>query len=260
MNNGIKNEEKIVISYDGKKVKALSMFQKQVIKRLFGNVNDNDVVYSGLCHRISKGDVYLQINNEIKYLSIKSGNTDSMHFESIVSFILFFRKLGVSEKTQKILLLFHYGDGTLDGTGSRRMLFEELYIKYKYLIEFASKELNSKEIVSKCLDRFVIKGTENSKVPVDYFYYGDDNYGVLCSSQDLKRFVLSRNYDHYKTLHVGPMSFQPYLRDVNGISRHQYKRNIVQVKWHYFLTDLQKTLQFNNKQNKYYKYKKYDNY
>ena len=68
-----------------------------------------DVVYSGLCHRISKGDVYLQINNEIKYLSIKSGNTDSMHFESIVSFILFFRKLGVSEKTQKILLLFHYG-------------------------------------------------------------------------------------------------------------------------------------------------------
>ena len=107
-----------------------------------------DVVYSGLCHRISKGDVYLQINSEIKYLSIKSGNTDSMHFESIVSFIWFFRKLGVSEKTQKILLLFHYGDGTLDGTGSRRMLFEELYIKYKYLIEFASKELNSKEIVS----------------------------------------------------------------------------------------------------------------
>lgn len=242
MNRGIKNEINIVNSYNGKKFMELSSFQKSVINTLFENVDEKSIIKASLCDRIAKPDIYINVDGKIKYISIKSGVTDSIHFEDVKKFILFFRSLGVSEKTQKILLFYHYGDGTLNGTGTRRMLYDELYIKYKNLITFATNELSKPEIVYACLERFVSNGTGSRNYQVDYFYYGDEHYGVLCSKKDLYDFVLSRNYDHYRTMHVGPLTFQPYLRDVNNISVNKYKREMVQVKWHYFLTDLQKAL------------------
>jgi hypothetical protein len=149
----------------------------------------------------------------------------------------------VSIKTQKILLLYHYGDGTLDGSGEKRMLHNEIAYKYKDYIDYATEELKKPEIVLACLSRFVFIGTNSSRKSVDFIYFGDENYGVICSKNDLTNFVLSRNYSHLKTMHIGPMTIQPYLRDINNVSKHKYKRNFVQVKWRYYLLIYKKQIQ-----------------
>ena len=252
MNQGQRNEFNIANSYHDKTFSNLNDFQKGIIRSMYPNIDEASCIQCFVStNKIGKPDIYFVVNGEYKFWSIKSGITDSVHFESIKSFILFLRSLGVSVKTQKILLLFHYGDGTLDGTGNQRMLYDELVLKNRDNINYANKELAKYEIVEAALNRFVFCGTENNANEVDYIYYGDEKYGVLCSRDELTNFVLSKNYSHYKTMHIGPMSIQPYLRDPNRVSRHPYKRDIVQIKWHYLLTDLE----IATTKSQYYKWK-----
>ena len=180
------------------------------------------------------------MSNVRKYISVKSGRSDSMHFESIKDFIIFLRKFGISIQTQKTILFFHYGDGTLDGTGNKRIGVEELISNYYHHIKLANYELNNKNILLDCLDRFVFKGNEYRKVFADYIYFGNKTSGVICSKEEIIKFVLSRKYDHIRTLHIGPMTIQPYLRDIKRISKNLYKRNMIQVKWSYLLSDMQR--------------------
>lgn len=71
-------------------------------------------------------------------------------------------------------------------------------------------------------------------------YFGNKISGVICSKEEIIKFVLSRKYDHIRTLHIGPMTIQPYLRDIKRISKNLYKRNMIQVKWSYLLSDMQR--------------------
>lgn len=242
MNNGLIIEKNFKSAFNGKSFDELNDFQKKFILELFPNINDNDyIICSKYIKEFGKPDITISLNNEKKYISIKSGSSDGMHIEDIKTFILFLRSLGVSVQTQKILLLYHYGDGTLDGTGEKRMLHNEIAYKYKEHIEFANKELSNSKIVLACLNRFVLQGTNEYMQTIDYIYYGDENYGVFCSKNELANYIISRDYSHLKTLHIGPMTIQPYLRDVNNESHNKYKRHKVQIKWHYLLTDIEKT-------------------
>lgn len=240
MNKGLINEQKILASYNKKKFKQLNDFQKDIIRTIFPNISDEDVIFSDICNRYSKPDIYIEVNNIRKYISIKSGRSDSMHFESLKSFILFLRGLGVSKLTQKIIILFHYGDGSLDGTGKERLSFEKILERYAKYISYANEEIGSKLIVNEALNRFVFNGVESKTISTDYIYFGDDKYGVLASKEEIVNFVLGKKYRHLKTLHIGPLTIQPFLRDVNHKSKNIYKRHIIQVKWHYFLSDLQR--------------------
>ena len=261
MNSGLTIERRIAKSYNEKYFKELNPFQKEILLKMYPQIQEKDLIKcKGYYFSKAKPDIQFIVNDEIKYVSIKSGRSDGMHIEEIKTFILFLRSLGVSIKTQKILLLYHYGDGTLNGTGKTRMLHNEIAFKYKELIEYATEELKTPEIIIPCLNRFMFTGTNLKRKSVDFIYFGDETYGILCSKNDLTNFVISRNYSHLKTMHIGPMTIQPYLRDVNRVSEHEYKRDMVQIKWHYLLTDLQKanTMKYlickNLIQNPYYDY------
>lgn len=246
-NIGISNEYSIVKSYNDKKVKELNSFQKEFIKELFSDLNDEDVIKASKFTKTAKPDIYITCGKQIKFISIKSGKTDSVHFEKIKDFILFLRKHGVSKETQKTILLFHYGDGTLDGSGKIRKPFNELIIDLKERIEKANLELNSALIIEQTFLRACIKGNEYRSNSVDYFYYGDENYGVYISKEKLLSFILrKRNYSYYSP-HIGPMTIQPYLRDINYKSKNTFKRDYVQIKWHYFLADIERAKIYKNK-------------
>ena len=54
------------------------------------------------------------------------------------------RQFGISIETQKTLLLYQYGDGTMDGTGTKRMNYHEVFDWLHTHIEKANEELNGK--------------------------------------------------------------------------------------------------------------------
>ena len=139
----------------------------------------------------------------------------------------------------KLLKQFYYFDGTLNGTGETRLLFEDLFPLLNKRIQLANIELNQKEIVEELIDRFIFNGIESKILSVDYILHGNQNYGVLCSKEKIKKFILNKNYNHVRTLHVGPLTIQPFLRDIHDVSKNKYKREYVQIKWHYMASDLE---------------------
>ena len=239
MQKGRNVEEAIIKSYDNKIFKQLNEFQKEIIKELFGDVTNYDVIEAGSLSEMYKPDIYLKIEDKIKYISIKSGRSDSIHFEGIKSFILFLRSKGISLRTQKIILLFHYGDGTIDGTGEKRYEFNKIIEKMGDLLDEANEELDNKELITDLMYRFVFRGFRDDEPCVDMLYFGDENYGEYATRDNIIKYVVNKRYIHIKTLHVGPMTVQPYLRDVLRKSKHPEKREQIQVKWHYLLTDIQ---------------------
>ena len=94
-----------------------------------------------------KPDLILTLNGEIKFISVKSGRSVSAHEESLTSIIPFLRSLGVNDHILKTIVYFHYGDGTLDGTGLSRFTSNDLRrVMNSYFLE-ASHYLSKKEIV-----------------------------------------------------------------------------------------------------------------
>ena len=79
-----------------------------------------------------------------KYVSLKSGRAESIHQEYIKNFILFLRSLGISKRTQQTILLYQYGDGTMDGSGKRRMKYHEMRTWLDERIKEAKNKLNDR--------------------------------------------------------------------------------------------------------------------
>ena len=237
-----KQEFALVKKLNNKRICDLEKSLKDLLQKSFPKVSEQETIQSDICNRYSKPDIYIKVGKEIRYISLKSGRSDSMHFENIKTFILFLRELGVSKETQRTILYFHYGDSTLDGTGIKRYSFEELFPLISKRLKTANLELMQKGIIEAALKRFVFVGTEDRKIQVDEIWYGDNNYYLSITKRELTDFVLSKTFKHINTLHIGPMTIQPYLRDVNRKSRNQFKRQTIQVKWHYLLTDIEKII------------------
>ena len=99
MNRGIKIEFELVNVFNNKKYGDLNEFHQSIVKRIFPNIIDSDLISSGICNMYSKTDIYIEFSNVRKYISVKRCRSDSMHFESIKDFIIFLRKFGISIKT-----------------------------------------------------------------------------------------------------------------------------------------------------------------
>ena len=240
-------EYRFLASVKGKTFSELNPPMKRLIEKLFGEGERIEPFSCDLCNRFSKPDIYLAFGKRMKYISLKFGRSDSIHFETIKSLVLFLRGLGVSSETQKTILLFHYGDGTLDGSGTRRFLFEECFSLIKDRIKKANEELNKKSIIRECLRRFLFRGTEARRIEVDALVFGSADYFVFATKEEIEKHVLSKRYGHIRTLHIGPMTLRPYIRDAKRQSKYPEKRTRAQIKWHYLLSDIEQIMRSNGR-------------
>lgn len=107
-NNGHANEQEIIRALNGKKIKDLPGHFSSWLYELF--ICSDTILEVKKLNNEQKADISIRCANSIKYISIKSGGSNSFHSESITTFIPFLRSIGVSEKTLKTIVLFHYGD------------------------------------------------------------------------------------------------------------------------------------------------------
>lgn len=227
---------------DGKRFDALTPALQNYVGSLFPRVRQDDVVACELCDKYEKPDVRIVVGDEARFVSLKSGRSKSIHYEPVENFILFLRELGVSVKTQKVLLLFHYGDGTLTGKGETRMETSEVMERYASPIRAAIQEINQPKILRACLKRFVFTGTEKRQHAADTISFGDITTFLSVSKDEVFDFVMRQNYGHIRAVHIGPMLISPWLRNVKHIEESEWKRGIIHVTWPYLLTDIQRMI------------------
>lgn len=240
INSGILKEDEFVYFLDGKKAKELSPNLRSMMERLFGIVDPEKKVSCKKTQNYIKPDIIIKHNKVESAVSIKHGRSQVLHEEQIKPFILFLRANGISSRTQQTILLFQYGDGTNDGTGKKRYCSDDVRAMMKERIKEANEELNAnREFVEKFVDRIMFDGVDPEARCADALYYGDVNHGIVVTRHQVHKHLNKKNWDHFTSLHVGPISLTPAARYVDRPIVNEKKRHIIECYWTKFAADME---------------------
>lgn len=91
----------MLLFLNNKQVKKLNSLLHKVVKDIFYDVKDEDIIKSWRNHKKQKTNIFLKINGKMKGLSIKMGSRNSVHVEHIREFCEFLSDIGASRKLIK---------------------------------------------------------------------------------------------------------------------------------------------------------------
>ena len=238
-NLGNLKELEVIQSIDNKKIIELSNNMRNLITALYGVLDDNEIVH---CYKIEdyiKPDFVITYKNQKRYVSMKSGRAETIHQEHVKSFILFLRSLGISTRTQQTILLYQYGDGTLDGTGKNRIDYNKLRLMLDERIKEANEELNrNRDFVSKVITRCLFVGTLENAIPIDCIYFGDYHFGIVATRKQIEKHINRKNWQWMSNLHIGPIQLRPHARYIGKEIKNPESRNKLECYWANLSSDI----------------------
>ena len=238
-NQGLLKEDEMVMHLHNKKVGELSNNITYMMKELYGALDENEVIQ---CHKTEdsvKPDFIIQYKGIIKNVSMKSGRSEIVHQEIIKNFVLYLRSLGVSSKTQRTILLYQFGDGTMDGSADKRMSYEKLRLLMKDRIDEANLELNAhNDFIWKVVERCVFIGTLKNAPEADALYHGDYEFGRVVTRKQVQKHIMRKNWNFYNNLHIGPLQIRPSARYIGKEIASEKRRHRVELYWPHLREDI----------------------
>lgn len=237
---GLKNEHNIANYLCGKRIFELNDHWRNIIFRMFDELDGDDIIYCEKILRNLKEDLMVVTHGQKRTISIKCGNIVTVHCEKIRSFCDYLIHLGFTEEQVRILFLYHYGDGTIDGTGTERVGADVLRRKYHDEIKAFNNLTHQKNILRPMLDRILSYGTINQKGHVDYLYYGTLNNGKIYNMKQFMEYLISRNYDKNESIHFGPFIYCPQNRNLKDPTKDPIDRHYTSLKWFGHEIDLER--------------------
>ena len=240
MNNGLKLEYDFVYSINNKKYRELNNNLKSFIKELYNDITEESILKCEKIKAKDKSDIKIIFEDKIKNISLKSGNSVSVHVESVLSFITFLNDISINKNIINYLLLYHYGDDTIDGSGNNRLSGDEVKLRYKREISIFNKYVNYKNILIKVINRVLFEGVNKNNI-VDYIYYGNIEYGIWSSRFDLLNYFVNNKSMNLITPHFSSFTYQNWCRNVVYNKKMESHRYYVQIKWFSIVNDIEKS-------------------
>ncbi len=235
--NGYDNEYEFVEYLNGKTVKSLNPLFRELIDELFSTPDEKTTIFTRIDKDRKKFDIVIKINNTVKRISIKKGVKNSVHIEGISTFIHFLIQNHVPKEVIIDYLKYHYADGTTNGTGKIRLSAEEYKQTHQEDIDLINQAINKPILLSKAIDRFVIKG-RNSIDKIDALIYGVVEDFIWIKSSDIKKIIMSKINDYSTAVHFSVLTCQPLDRCLNYNQKLDDKRFCVQIKWYNIADDI----------------------
>ena len=245
MNDGFVNEEQLRNYINNNDWKTYYTSIKELLKFTFGNKLNIELTFTA--EKIGgkvKPDMAITHNGTKKYISIKKGSGNSVHQEKISVFFPLIESL-FDSNTLNNLKLFHYGDGTLDDSGTIRYSASECQIFYSSEIASLNNKFNEWDKLKIFLDRFLFVGNISSTLIVDVIYHGNINSGIWASRDELYKYF-ENNLFSSSALHFGSLTYQVWGRNNDFRAVHPDRRYVMQVKWGEILNDLNKIKESRN--------------
>ena len=185
-----------------------------------------------------KPDIIVTANGISKYISIKSGNNNSVHQEHFYSFLFFLSELQIKKELITELRLFQFNDGTLNGTGQNRRTAIEFLEKNQEKIQEINNFLNNSQTIEIIIDRLLFKGEYPNVSKADYIYYGNIQNGLWASRNEIIYYLLNeKNYS--SSIHVSKLYYQSLHRNLKYDKFYEYRRHYIQFKWYSIKQDLE---------------------
>ena len=237
---GIENEENFVRCIDNKKYDELNKHLQYFLHYLFPVINAETKFHCFQTRNFAKPDICISLESEMRFVSLKYGECETVHNENIITFKQFLKDNGISDEAIEAYLLYHYGDGTTDGTGTRRMGSVEARFHYQDKIKKLNEEFNkSKDFVKKFAERVMFQGVNPQANGADYIYHGDTDYGVFMSKYQLMKQLDKKNYDYMTScVHIGPFVVRPHARYSNKEIRNVEHRHTVVINYPKIIQDI----------------------
>lgn len=235
-NDGVKNEKQIVEAFDKKRIDRLSDYAKSFIKQLFPNASDSEEIHAEkVGGQGFKPDVCIEVAGEKRNISVKKGGGNSVHQEKTEYFINYCKQnLGMTDEEAESLLMFLYGDGTIDGDSEieERLKDKALVETFKEQIKIVQNFLNKNK--RSLLERFLIYGRKGKQknIKADYLYHGDVQNGKWCPLDvETLDYLVGLPNSQEAPLSIGPLTIQVWNRNLEGNPRMESRRHSIQVKW-----------------------------
>ena len=235
--SGFKNEDEIIEYLNSKNIKELNNNMKGFIFFIFGNIDEESIIKAESGKSGQKPDMIITINNVIKRISIKKGTGNSVHQEKVEIFAEFLTSINIPSEIIDKLLRYHWGDGTNNGTGSKRISSTEYKKKFQNDIDIINEEFNKEKNIKEFISRFIMQGKSAEYDVVDVLYYGNVNEGHWASKDEIIEYVVN-NIFSLDSIHFGPLTYQIWNRCLNFNPNTENRRKVMQVKWGSILKDL----------------------
>lgn len=240
-NEGLLKEEEVIYELNGKKPDELSNNMTVLMKSLFGVLKHDEIIK---CYKVDdsfKTDFVIEFDKRRRNVSMKSGKATIVHNEILTNFISFLSKNRISQRTLDTICLFHYGDGTIDGSGKgKRDSYENIIAGLNDRIKEANKELNADlDFIYKIVDRCVFKGSLDDNLEADCVYFGDKDYGIVATKRQFVRQIQKRGFDYFDHLHIGPLLLRPDARYVDKEIADERKRQRIVAYWPHLREDIE---------------------
>jgi len=227
---GEQNEWDFIIYFNNKKIKDLDPRAKDFIKDIYGNLDPESIIKAWSNHCTEKVDIFIKIDGIKNGLSIKKGYKAAVHTEGVTPFTNFLKTCGVSKVGIWNLLDYHYADGTLNGKGEERLSISEYKDRYPSKIKRLNEELNKEEVIKKVVERVIINGTKGD--PIDVLVYGIPGDFVWIKKEDIVDVILSHKDEDASSAHFGPLTYQPFKRNLERNPNEEINRFHSQIKWY----------------------------
>lgn len=233
--DGFRNEIDIEKSLDFKLYEQLNPNLQYFLQDVFkGYSLTGKRIHAIRCRINVKPDFYLSVDGVPSgvYVSVKKGSGNSVHQESLYSFVEFIEDLGASGDVINALKLFHYGDGTINNTGNERLKANEFAKNNPEVVKNLNKFFSQEDIEKKCIERFLFTGKIEDAPIAQYIYHGTAYSGVWASREEILKYVLSSDTKKDSlVVNIGPLSYQVWNRNLNFNKLSEYKREQMQIKW-----------------------------
>ena len=235
-NYGFQNEYDFVEYFNNKYLYELNDNSQTFLKELFGDVIDNnEKIKSWKNKMMQKTDIFIKYKNYIKNISLKCGNSNSMHGESIEDFKRYLEKLKIPYNTIEKYVSYHYGyardgDGSIDF--SKSLSSEEYKKIYQEEIDIFNNSINKTRIIVDMIDRFIVRG-RNSDYDIDAFVCGKVDEYVWIMKYDLYDLILSKRCLDYTSPHIACLTIGPKKRNLNRDSKNAKDRYVVCIRWNF---------------------------
>lgn len=229
---GYQNEFDFVLALNNKTKKELNNQLQELVYFLFGKIPDDAVIKSWRNKEPQKEDIFIKVNGMMKGISIKMGSRNSVHVESIKSFVKFLKEMKISKKNIDTFLNYQYAVDE----DNKKIDIEEYKKKHQKEIDKFNEAINTEEILENAIDRFVLKGN-NSDYWIAAIVHGTPDDFVWMSKNNIIN-VLKKNRNEYSTaIHFSNLVVQPLSRTLNDNPKYSRARNYVQIKWYSLYDD-----------------------
>lgn len=230
-NFGFLNEVAFAKALNNKMYNKLSKDFQEMLKAIYFNVNvnENDIVQCWKSRYKEKADIKIKINGIVKGISIKCGNSNSVHLEELNSFIKFLTSLGVTDKTIKNFK--SYIIGKINDTIVDNKTYKQFYEKNLLLI---NRELNDFYVKTNIIIRSLFKGAEINRYNADAIIQGTPDSFIWATKSEILKYLMYCDNRANAAVSVSSLNIQSWDKTLTSKQEKLY----VQIKWHIIKKDL----------------------